>query len=378
LRLRFTGRAEGSWRQRQEQGESAVPFESHDLSGLADEERTRAVDALVAERQQSLDLAEGPSARAVHLKLSPAEPDRLLLLPHHLVTDGVSRALLLEDLGTLLAGGTLPPKTTAYLTWSHRLEELARDGSCRDELGFWLEQGAGENRPVPVDAPGRPRLGAITAQEVILTVEQTAAVRRRAQSWRVTMSELLVWIAGRMLADWTGRPDHLIGTTGDGRGVILPDLDVSRTVGWFQVLYPIRLTLPEGGGDAETATAIARRLRSVPRGGVGYGVLRYADPQTRAQLAALPAPEVTVNYMGAFGFDEVPTGAAAFDICHGPLGSEQDPDAPWPFLLDVVGTVVADRLRVELVFDPAIHRPSTVQRLAGLVHHTLLRLASGD
>ena len=146
-------------------------------------------------------------------------------------------------------------------------------------------------------------------------------------------------------------------------------MDLSRTLGWFQVLYPVRLT----AGPPEE---IAAQLREVPRGGIGHGLLRagHPDPAVRARLSA--APQLTVNYMGAFGFEDVSSADELFDVCHDDLGHVQDPSGRWPYRLDVVGTLVGDRLRVDVNYGTRVYRRAAVERLLGRIEGLLVALTN--
>ncbi|MGK9020650.1 condensation domain-containing protein, partial [Pseudomonas aeruginosa] len=82
-----------------------------------------ALRALANEVQRSLDLADGPLLRALLATFDDGS-QRLLLVIHHLVVDGVSWRILFEDLQTayrqLLAGQAveLPAKTSAFRDWA--------------------------------------------------------------------------------------------------------------------------------------------------------------------------------------------------------------------------------------------------------------------
>lgn len=117
---------------------------------------------------------------------------------------------------------------------------------------------------------------------VMLTALTAAAVRRRG-----TGSALLVHLEGH------------------GREVISTEVDVSATVGWFTTQYPVRLDIgaaavEPGGRPGEALKCVKEQLRAVPSGGLGWGLLRYLNPETGPALAALPAPDVRFNYLGRF------------------------------------------------------------------------------
>src|SRR5690606_20408128 len=113
-------------------------------------------------------------------------------------------------------------------------------------------------------------------------------------------------------------------------------VDLSRTVGWFTTLYPVRLDLT-ADAPGEALKAIKEQLRAIPQGGIGYGVLRYRhpDPAVRASLAALPAPELSFNYLGQL--DTLIGGDLLLGPAPEPIGPPQSLRARRAHLLDING-----------------------------------------
>ena len=113
-----------------------VPLDTLDLAHLSPEAQSAALATTVNDWQASLNLAAGPLFRAVLVRLGTLG-DRLLLLAHHLIVDGVSWRVLLADLATvyqqLTVGNsvTLPPKTHSVQAWAHQLAALGQ--SLRSE-----------------------------------------------------------------------------------------------------------------------------------------------------------------------------------------------------------------------------------------------------
>ena len=90
----------------------------------------------------------------------------------------------------------------------------------------------------------------------------------------------------------------LLDLEGHGREEIFADVDLSRTVGWFTSLFPVRLdpgaldldeALAGGPALGRALKSIKEQLRALPDNGLGYGLLRYLNPQTAAQLGGLCA-----------------------------------------------------------------------------------------
>jgi non-ribosomal peptide synthase protein (TIGR01720 family) len=369
LRLRFRCGADGTFSQHHAEvdADSAVPFVSHDLTGLAAAEQDAAMASLAAEAQQALDITAGPTCRVLHMVTGDARPDRLLIVAHHLVVDAISRGVLLADLQALCAQlnrgekPRLPAKTTSYGEWSERL--AGRD--VRSELPFWLAQEAPDDASLPADNPDEvARLGAEASISTDFTAAQTWGLFEVTRKLGATMRDLIVWALTEAVAARTGGRACALATTGHGREQLFDDVDLNRTTGWFQVLYPVLVRLPDPPGDAATAvTAVAEQLARVPSNGIGYGMLRFACPdlEIRRRLGAVRHPRIAINYMGTFGFDEVSQAEEMFDVCTAPYGDTDDGTGTWPYDLDVGGVVVGGRLRLDVNYHTNVYRARTAQ-----------------
>ncbi|HKV16735.1 MAG TPA: condensation domain-containing protein, partial [Reyranella sp.] len=175
------------------------------------------------------------------------------------------------------------------------------------------------------------------------------------------------------LARWSGSRRQLIAMEGHGREPLFPDVDLSRTVGWFTSLYPVLLDLPtyEPGSSLK---AVKEQLRHIPGRGIGYGILRYlaADDATGAKLAAFPQPAVIFNYVGQF--DQVLQEDRGLSLASEPIGPQQSPRAPRPFVLEVTGVVVAGRLQLDIRYSRNLHRRETVAGLLDVISSVLREL----
>lgn len=116
------------------------------------------------------------------------------------------------------------------------------------------------------------------------------------------------WRARTLGAERAGGP-VLGDLEGHGREEELAgDADLSRTVGWFTSVVPVRLDPGASGPDALTGgpaldAAVARirdHLSALPTAGIGRGLLRGLNPATGPLLAELAEPQVEFNYMGRF------------------------------------------------------------------------------
>ncbi|UDM53201.1 non-ribosomal peptide synthetase [Cupriavidus sp. MP-37] len=359
LRLRFVQR-DGVWQQAYADSE-ACPDLLWVRHATSEAERLAHCEAA----HRSLDLAEGPLLRAVALQAG--ERWQLLLVIHHLVVDGVSWRVLVEDLRDAYAQrrqgqpAALPARTASYQRWSQALRAHAEARGV--ELPHWQAL-AQVDASLPCDDPhGAMSIAERDAITLTLPAELTQALLQRAPAaYRTRVNDLLLTALARALAAWSGRSPVMVDLESHGRVAGVDDtLDLSRTVGWFTTLFPVTL---DGGGALDGAIkAVKEQLRAVPGDGIGFGLLRrFGTPAQQAALAAVPRPEVVFNYLGqldASFADDSPWRLSADSA-----GVNQDPAAPLSHPLSVNGQVLDGELRLTLAFSRARHQPETVRRLA--------------
>ena len=131
----------------------------HDLRTVPTDQQPDEIERLATTVQQSLDPARGQLLRAMLFDAGPTAPGRLLIVVHHLVVDGVSWPILLEDLSSCyrqLSAGTalqLPAKTTSFQAWARRLAAHASSDALATEQAWWEATGQGPIARLPVDHP---------------------------------------------------------------------------------------------------------------------------------------------------------------------------------------------------------------------------------
>ena len=328
----------------------------------------QACTALFTDTQRSLDLAQGPLLRAL-LVDGPQGQQRLLIAIHHLVVDGVSWRVLLEDLQNVyrqLSEGqsvSLPAKTSALRDWAARLQAYAHSESLREELSLWQAQLAGPALALPVQRPqGTLRNGDAETVSVRLDTERTRQLLQQAPSaYRTQVNDLLLTALARVLCRWSGHASALIQLEGHGRETLFDDIDLTRSVGWFTSAYPLRLTPQAEQGDS--IKAIKEQLRGVPHKGLGYGVLRYlADDLCKQSMAALPSAQITFNYLGQF--DQSFGTEALFHPLEESAGLAHDPDAPLPNELSIDSQVYGGELVLRWTFSRERHDQQVIRDLA--------------
>ncbi|SDI12834.1 non-ribosomal peptide synthase domain TIGR01720/amino acid adenylation domain-containing protein [Actinokineospora alba] len=359
LRLRFH-HDDGAWRQHNAEPGPAAVFAEHHLSTVDEEKLERAADLVHA----GFDLGEGPLLRAVLFHFADGSRPRLLMVAHHLVVDGVSWRILLDDLDTAYQQALhgkpidLGGKTTSFQEWSTRLTALVAEGGLDGELPYWTA--ASSQGGVPVDHP-EPVAGSPTAAvSVHLDPEDTDALLRGAPTaYRTRINDVLLAALAWSLSRWTGREEVAVHLEGHGREDVVDGVDLSRTVGWFTTMFPVALTVPRG--DWRTVIrAVRKQLRAIPGNGFGYGALRYLG----GLAADGPAPAVSFNYLGQFESRAQDEESSLFHATLPAIGQDHDPGDSGGHLLDVVGEAADGTLTFAFYFRPDRHDRGTVERVA--------------
>jgi non-ribosomal peptide synthase protein (TIGR01720 family) len=326
---------------------------------------TDLLSTVIADTQASLDLTLGPLCRASYVRVASDGSAHLIWVVHHLVVDGVSWRVLLQDLEygyrQVMESGAmvLPPKSASFQRWASELTRYAHDPALRDaELAFWEAQ-VTDMMPVPVDGTGPNTYSSSEEVVVALTEEETQTlVGHVPRILKATVEELLLSALGRAYGEWTGSADVVIEIEGHGREQSVVSLDVTRTVGWFTTQYPLRLSTI--AADAVSGVAdVARRLRAVPNRGLGYGALRYL-----AKVPELnrPRPQLGFNYLGQIaGARSKAAGDANWVFERG--GPSSHGDNLRPYVLEIGASVSGGRLRLFLQYSKNLHS-ARIERLA--------------
>ncbi|WP_198535572.1 non-ribosomal peptide synthetase [Streptomyces caatingaensis] len=385
-----------------------------DITGLDAAARaellTKEADASAA----ALDPGHGTVLRAVHLDAGPRTDGRLLLTIHHLAVDGVSWRVLLPELAdayTARAAGCTPalePEATSLRAWATTLLDHAHSRTRTAETGHWRTALAGPRAPLsrtPAD-PRRDTTATLRTLRLTLPADRTAPLLDTVpQAYSAGVDDVLLTALALAAADWRRTADPAlpaacagalqIDLEGHGRGGsdtagLTPDL--SRTVGWFTTVHPVRLDVSTldvagalaGGRPAGDALKLVKeQLRAAPDRGLGHGLLRHLNAQTAPLLAALPASQLLFNYRGRTDHKGAVTGwPFAPDAERAAVTEGAAPDAgmpvPYPLELDAVVRAGADgrpELAVEWSWPAALFTEEQVTALARRLFDALDALA---
>ncbi len=368
-----------------------------------------AVDTLRTEfdaAAERLDPAAGVLLQCVWLDHGLGKRGRLAIVVHHLAVDSVSWQILVTDFNTawdrlrLGRSASLAPVGTSARRWAYALQDEAVSEARTAELPHWLETVRGSD-PLLGDRPLDPAVDVVSTVEhvrVELSAAATEAVLTTLPArFRAGANDGLLTALALAVAKWRSfemaEPTTLLRLEGHGReeSVVL-NAELSRTVGWFATLFPVRLdtdgidldeALRGGPAAGRAIKAIKEQLLAIPDKGIGYGLLRYLNAETGPALAAHSTGQIAFNYLGRVSGAVAPEsldGAVWQPVAGGDeLAPALNPDMPVSVTVDI-GAAVTDgadgpALRASFGFPAGAITSDAVRELAELWIEALNGLA---
>jgi len=292
------------------------------------------------ELNKHINIQQGPLI--VYGVLQQNQGCQLAIAIHHLIIDGVSWRILLEDLTqqyqAYLKGTscTLPPETDSYATWTEELESFSQHHLLLREVPYWKKQG-GHPSPIRRPQPPKPlRKDSFRDFHLKFEGETTKRLLEEAnRAYNTNPQDLLLTALLLAFHHWRGTEHLPVALESHGRMALRAPMDLTRTLGWFTSLYPHVLDLPEDRDLRQVIIHIKEGIRRIPRQGIGYGILQFLTPkEKRKGLTFENQPDISFNYLGV-----IPNNLAIH------LGAS--PECPMPYALEINAFVTSGELEIQ-------------------------------
>ncbi|MCX8130378.1 MAG: amino acid adenylation domain-containing protein [Clostridia bacterium] len=359
LRLNYdAGRAELFYNNKHLTEEYEV--QEFNLSAFTPDEQQVWIARYSEQIKASMDIENGVLFRAGVFITGHTQNRKLLLTAHHIVTDGVSWRIMLEDFDRLLRCGNasntelLPAKTCSMKVWAEQLGQYSLksvlkereywDSVIKDVFAFPIDFNTGDDSLEYCDI--------VTGS---LCEKETEALLKNANNaYGTKPDELLVAALAHTVESLTGMKDIVIELEGHGREDIFEDIDVSRTVGWFTSIYPVRLRMNETDMDLQIKS-LKEQIRGIPNKGIGFGILKYLNGILRYD----GQKHIRFNYLGDF---KNISSSSVFEVSNGITGSDCCKSNHMTCRLDINAMVFEDKLEISITYSKNKYTGETVQK----------------
>ncbi|MDO6435722.1 amino acid adenylation domain-containing protein [Flavitalea sp. BT771] len=371
LRAVFYRDQHGTMIQEVAPGQELPHFEEYDLRGK--EGALQLMQEKAAGIQAGIDLRTGPLMKTALFKLDDGE--RLLIVIHHLVIDGVSWRILLEDLEHLYRhfregkGSHLAPKSDSYKVWSERLRAYADSTVFLKEKEHWKLFNS--YSPVVLHTSAETNLVKDAGNfSFSLSANETELLLTRVHiPFSTEINDILLAALAMAIKKRAGLAKIAIDMEGHGREEVLDNMDVSRTIGWFTTVYPVLLELTPGDDPGLQIKTVKEALRRTPNKGIGYGILKYlTSPEHKQDVKFHLKPQIGFNYLGELATRNQ---ESFFRMSRESKGSIKDAGAERAHELEVSGFIRDNQLSMDIEYNVHHFRAEEIQAI-GLAYKDAL------
>jgi amino acid adenylation domain-containing protein len=260
----------------------------------AAQRETEAQLLLTLDAQKPFNIEDASLFRATLLLLSPRE-HILLLTMHHIISDGMSRGVLVRELVQLYEafanGGssTLPELTIQYVDFAAWQREWLQGEVLDKQVSYWKEKlaGAPSLLELPADRP-RPLVQSFhgARQPVVIPQELTDSLRELGESQNATLFMTLLAAFEVLLFRHTGQDDIVVGVPITGRN----NPELANLIGFFINSLPVRTDL----SGNPTFRELLGRVREAALGAYEHQDLPFE------KLVEVSQPERDTSYSPLF------------------------------------------------------------------------------
>ncbi|MCC5667069.1 amino acid adenylation domain-containing protein [Nostoc sp. CHAB 5784] len=363
-----------------------------ELAVVAPDKVQKTITTHADDLQASFDLNKPPLLRVAYFNLGEQQRHRLLIIIHHLIVDGISWRILLEDLQLAYQQLNqkqeiqLPPKTTSFQQWATQLRDYTQTANLQPALDYWTSPSWQQVTPLPIDDPqGCNRMADVDTYSVSLSSQDTQVLLQQVPAaYHTQINDILLTALVLAFHSWSGDRHLLVELEGHGREDLFPSMNLSRTVGWFTSLFPVLLNIDASSELGDSLKTIKEQLRQVPNRGISYGLLRYlASPTIQAKLRAVPSPQVRFNYLGQS--DQIFSQSSLFIPARESVGHSRSQRGTRNTLIEINSIVTGGQLRFDWFYSRTRHQQQTIATLAknyqtklrSLIQHCLSPNANG-
>ena len=364
LRLRYR-KDEGGWKQKYsfEKSHRKIEIKEADISKNKDQEA--AIGRLGTKWQSGFDIEKGDVMSIGIIRGHKDGKDRIHMAIHHLMVDGVSWRIILRELECLYKGRETGEKTSSFKDWEEALRKYGQREKVRKTLTYWKQsEEALRQMKKPVLRDGYSKEESINIVTVKLDKENTEKLLHKSnQAYNTQINDLLLTAFAGSICRWGGAKESVINLEGHGREDIDEEIDLSNTVGWFTIQYPLRLKTDGTKEIGDRIKSIKEQNRKVPDKGISYGVLRYLSD---AKNELCENCWVSFNYLGDFKNAEDKTKEAGWNL--GFEGSGESTDRRnhnGGYLLNVNGWETKDGIEFSLAYSEAYFDRKEIEEIGG-------------
>ncbi|MCH5454748.1 amino acid adenylation domain-containing protein, partial [Bacillus toyonensis] len=334
------------------------------------------IERIVNDIHGSISLTNGPLVKLGLFKTS--DGDHLHIVIHHLVIDGVSWRILLEDFAKGYEQAIsnqdirLQEKTSSYKDWASTLVKYANSEGLLKEIPYWNSLNQIETGILPKDnIININKIKDANNVQLTLSLTETEKLLRKTNlAYNTEINDIFMTALGMTLEKWTGRQKILVSLEGHGREEINSQIDVTRTIGWFTSMFPVILDMSMTSTISSQINMVKKTLQNIPNKGIGYGILKYlTDEKNKQNLKCELQPDICFNYLGQLDQEK---DMNVFSISTLSSGQALNPNSERAYSIDITGAVIKGQLVFDFIYNKFEYEEETMNKLVSNFERNLL------
>jgi len=337
------------------------------LKGLNEEERVNKLAALGDDYKSTISLTNGHLFKFIYFEADCAAQSRLLIVFHHLLIDGVSWRIILNEIKSAyqqyIAQNKirLAPKATRFHDWSVKLADWTNSDAAIEEMNYWNNKHQQNESLVQKEVSGGEDNSLATTQYVTakLSPHDTQALLQNChQAYRTQINDLLLSALMLALNKWRNVQSYSVFMEGHGReDELFDNTDLTKCVGWFTSLYPVLLENKSTLGS--TILHTKEQLRHIPQKGLGYLASKYLTSNASNLTSDM---DIVFNYLGQF--DQQFSKKMLFAKAEEYTGFDVDRSREREYTLGFNGSIANGELSFDIDFNQHLFEKVDVDQLA--------------
>lgn len=327
------------------------------------------IEEKVREIQSGIDIEDGPLVKLGLFKTY--EGDHLLVVIHHLVIDGVSWRILLQDFELAYKQLTqkqeisLSSKTDSYKEWAKQIYGYAKSPEIKEQFPYWSNIEKQNFIPIVKDIrlSESRKLKDCETITIILDESYTKKLLQETNTaYNTEINDILLTALAKSIKNWTKNGQVLINLEGHGREDIADNLNITRTIGWFTSKYPVLFQLEDSYELSIDIKTVKETLRHVPQKGIGYSILRYITlPMWNNEECFCLEPEICFNYLGQFDNNITSDIFTTSNISSGDNSNKENMST---YAVSVGGMIVKNQLLIKFTYNTKEFYKETIETLS--------------
>ncbi|GAA0894231.1 hypothetical protein GCM10009122_39110 [Fulvivirga kasyanovii] len=285
--------------------------------------------------------------------------DHLVIIAHHLLVDGVSWRIVIEDFIDFyndIIKGVDPKKarkTTSIREWCESLRSFSKTPRFLKSVEYWKQLSRDR---VAYKDENINKWKTYKRKTLSLNERLTKDLLYNTHNaYGTTVTDILLYANGLAFMKSFKPRNVAITLEGHGRENIYNNVNLSRTVGWFTSIYPVLLKLGNKGDIEEDLVSVIETVRNVPFNGLGYGVLKCF---TNTADIDIPT-DFLLNYLGDIEHDLINN--QDYDCQFHSDQDTLDGENQMEHKLLITGIVSHKNLKINFDYDPEKYDENSIQ-----------------